>query len=236
MEKQVRVLTNYDDNNFRILFNEMDWDKFFNCGDVNALWDKIYDHIYSILAVMCPFKNILVRKDRVPWFTNEIFECIRKRRHYVKLYRAIRNDDVFVISKYFRNKSNSLIRNAKSEYIKSSLEANVANPRKYWKILNSMLKKQQDSTLDFEFVNQTTKESVPRDRTADFLNEYYAGVGARQAPNLNRYLDDCLQCDVLNIGNITVSEIRKLILDIDLTKDSCLEGISATILKTAFLS
>ena len=131
VEKKVRVLKNYDDNNFRILFNEMNWDKFFNCGDVNALWDKIYDHIYSILAVMCPFKNILVRKDRVPWFTNEIFECIRKRRHYVKLYKANRNDDVFVISKYFRNKSNSLLRNAKSEYIKSSLEANVANPRKY---------------------------------------------------------------------------------------------------------
>ena len=99
-----------------------------------------------------------------------------------------------------------------------------------------MLKKQQDSTLDFEFVNQTTKESVPRDRTADFLNEYYAGVGARQAPNLNRYLDDYLQCDILNIGNITVPEIRKLILDIDVTKESCLEGISATILKKAFLS
>ena len=234
VEKRVRLLKNYDDNNFRNLFSEMHWDNFFGCREVNVLWDKIYDHIYSILEIMCPFKNISVRENRVPWFTNEIYECIKKRRYYVKLFKTTRNKDVLAISKYFRNRSNALIRGAKSEYIKSSLEANVANPRKYWKILNSMLKTQQDSTLDFEFINQDTKERVPRNKTADFLNEYFADVGARRAPNLNRYTDEYIQCDLLNIGNITIPEIQKLIGDIDVSKDSCVEGISASILKTAF--
>ena len=131
VKKRVRTYKNYDEDNFKILFCEMDWNFFFNCSNVDNLWDMVYNHIQGILEIMCPYKNIYVRKDRVPWFTYEIYECIKKRVYYVKLFRATRNNDIFLISKFFRNKCNSLIRNSKSNYIKTSLESYISNPRKY---------------------------------------------------------------------------------------------------------
>ena len=168
----------------------------------------------GILEIMCPYKNIYVRKERVPWFTNEIYECIKKRIYYIKLFRSTRNNDIFLLSKYFRNRCNTLIRNSKSVNIKAALESNVLNPRKYWKILNSMLKVGQETRVDSEFINQTTKESIPKDETADFLNDNFANVGSRNAPNLNRFVDDYTKCDTLNIGNVTELEIKKLLVEI----------------------
>ena len=235
-KKRVRIYKNYNENNFTLLFNEIDWNEYYNCLDVNILWDMMHYRMQEILEIMCPFKTIYVRKDHVPWFTNEIYECIRKRLYYVKLFRTSRNDDIFLLSKYFRNKCNCLIRNAKSEYIKTSLDTNVNNPRKYWKILNSMLKTNNDNITDFEFKNQTTNENVPLSNTADFLNEYFSNVGVRKTPNLNRYPDEYIDCDTLTFGDVTILEIKKLIAEIDVMKDSCVEGVSSGILKSGFMS
>ena len=236
VKKKVRIYKNYDENNFKILFNEMDWDSFFICLDVDNLWEKMYTHIHNILEIICPYKHIYVRKERVPWFTNEIYECMKKRTHYVKLFSSTRNNDIFLLSKYFRNKCNTLIRDSKSDYIKTSLDANVLNPRKYWKILNSMLKTGKETTVDFEFINQDSKVSIPKEDTADFLNDYFANVGTRKAPNRNRYPDEHVQCDALHIGNVSEIEIKKLLVEIDVSKDSCVEGVRSGILKTAFIS
>ena len=62
---------------------------FFVCDDPNILWDIIHKKMLEILAVMCPHKNICVREHKTPWFTNEIYECIRKRAEYVYLFRKM---------------------------------------------------------------------------------------------------------------------------------------------------
>ena len=232
--KKVRVYRNYNENLFKALFDEIDWNSYFNCVNVNVLWEMIYKHIESILAIMCPFKNITIREEKFPWFTNEIYDCIKQRRSYVKLFRATRNNDIYIMSKYFRNKCNNLVRNAKSEYIKSSLDANVANPRKYWRVLNCMLKSSTKTFLDFEFKDPITQNSVLINETPDFLNTYFANVGARKMPNAKRFVDDQLPCHIFYIGDVATAEVKKLIADIDISKDSCIEGMNARVLKAAF--
>ena len=230
----MRIYKNYDDEIFKTLFNNLNWEQYSGCSDVNRLWEVIHDHIIEILDVMCPLKNILVREERTPRFTNEIYECIKKRKYYVKMFRTSRNDDIYMISKFFRNKCNSLIRRAKSDYIKTSLEANITNPRKYWKILNSMLKSNSGIPLDFEYFNHVTNTTVPCSETPIFLNSYYANVGARKVLNTNCFVDVNVQGEIFNICNVTIDEVKKLISDIDITKDSCVDGVNASILKAAF--
>ena len=75
--------------------------------------------------------------------------------------------------------------------------------------------------------------AIPKDDTADFFNNYFANVGARKAPNLYRFVDDYIQCDALNIGNVTEIEVKKLIAGIDVSKDSCIDGVNSGILKSA---
>ena len=137
--KKVRNFSRLDSERFNTLFLQIDWLAFFACDDPNTLWDTIHGKMIEILAVMCPYKNICVREHKTPWFTNEIYECIRKRAEYVYLFRKSQNKDMFEISKYFRNKCNRLIREAKSNFIKTNLDTNRNNPKKFWRILNSIL-------------------------------------------------------------------------------------------------
>ena len=125
VKKRVRVYKNFDAENFgNLLMHRMDWNSYYIDEDPNTLWDKVYTCIMGILEIMCPYKNVFVRKDITPWFTNEIYECIKKRSFYIKLYKKTKNQDIFTIVRYFRNRCNRLVREAKSAYIKNSLETN----------------------------------------------------------------------------------------------------------------
>ena len=59
VRKSVRNLTRYDKDVFNTLFLQIDWDEIFVCDDSDVLWETIHGKMIEILAVMCPYKNIL---------------------------------------------------------------------------------------------------------------------------------------------------------------------------------
>ena len=196
----------------------------------DRLWEIIYKYIIEILSVMCPFKNICVREEK----TNDIYECIKKRAQYVRLFRKTGKDDIFNISKYFRNRCNRLIREAKSKYIKESILLNRNNPKKFWRTLNSILRNQASSNINFDFVNPETKENVSHEAMPDFLNAFYAKVGKRKSQDTGSFPDKYVLGVPCKIGDITIEEIVKLIREVDTNKDRCVDGIPTFILKSAF--
>ena len=235
IKKKVRIFKNYNEDIFKTLFEEIDWNSYFELDDPNMIWYIIQNKIEGILEVMCPYKNIFVREDKTPWFTDEIYACIRKRMYYVKLFRKTRNNDIFIISKYFRNKCNTLIRGAKSNYIKENLITNRANSKKFWRVLNGILKNQVATYIDFEFVDPVSRQSVPTLETSDFLNTYFANVGKRKHLSHDYYYDRHIDHEPFELGDLNIVEIQKLILQIDVSKDSCIEGMPANVLKSAMM-
>ena len=99
-----------------------------------------------------------------------------------------------------------------------------------------MLKNKNTLPTDFEFIDQSTKKTIPNPDTPDFFNDFYANVGTRKFPILNTYDDEKIDCEPFEIGDVTLQEVSKLILGIDITKDSCVNGINAKILKAALLA
>ena len=93
--KAVRNFRMYDDEMFIDLFLQIDWNVFFACEDPDMLWEMVHKKMIEILAIMCPYRNICVREHKTPWFTNEIYECMKKRAEYVRLFRKTHNNDVF---------------------------------------------------------------------------------------------------------------------------------------------
>ena len=232
--KPVRNFTNYDKDVFNTLFLQIDWDEFFTCDDLDVLWETIHGKLLEILAIMCPYKNICVREHKTAWFNNEIYECIRKRAEYVYLFRKTHNNDVFEIAKYYRNKCNRLIREAKSNFIKTNLEANRNNPKKFWRTLNTILSPKSDSDNTFEFIDQTTKKVIPSTETSNFLNTFFANVGKRKEPALGIFNDRVINAARFEIGDVTLDEVKLLIRQIDISKDSCIDGVTAAIIKSVF--
>ena len=231
--KSVRIYKNYDVDHFKNLFDLIDWENFFNCSAPDVLWDILYERIQEILEVMCPYKKILVREEKTLWFTNEIYECIKKRANYVKLFRATGNSDVFEISKYFRNKCNRLIREAKSNYIKNNLDVNRGNPKKFWRCLNAILKDNNSTSTEFEFRDPVKGANIEQSKTCDFLNDFFANVGERKYPLTHYYEDSRIDGANFSIGDVRLDEVEALIKSIDISKDSCVDGVSSSVLKTA---
>ena len=234
IEKRVRVYKKFDAQVFEnLLVHDIDWNVFYAEDNPDVLWDTVINCITGILEIMCPFKNIFVRENRSPWFTQEIYESIYKRSYYVRLFRKTGNQDIFVIAKHFRNRCNRLVREAKRQFIKTNLEINRLNPRKFWRTLNSILKPDNNKGADVEFFDKELNRKVPLTDTCDFLNGFFANVGNRKYPNLGVFEDTNVEGDKLEIKNIGVREVEKLTLGIDVTKDSCVEGVSSKILKIA---
>ena len=232
--KTIRIFKHYNSDNFINLLLQSDWNMYETENNPDVLWDIIVDKIDNILSVMCPYKKVYVRHRKTPWITPEIIHYMNERKKYVRILKMTNGYGLFEVCKYLRNKVNKLIRSAKSVYIQNNLDINHNNPKKFWRILNSVVKNTSTYVSDIIFKDPRTNLDVPPNRTSDFLNEYFINIG-----NWNR--DNHIQrerADGVNnveFAELTRDEIIKYVKEIDVSKDSCIPGITTTVLKDAFL-
>ena len=67
-----------------------------------------------------------------------------------------------------------MIERAKQNFIKNSLNRNVKNPKRFWRIINDMIKIENSILIsDVEFINNVTMEPVQTDDVPNFLNEFF---------------------------------------------------------------
>ena len=140
------------------------------------------------------------------------------------------------ICKYLGNRCNTFVRNAKSVYINTSLQRTVDDPRKFWKSINILLKGPKKDIVVHEFIDSVTGNTIEQDSVCDYLNKFYVNVGkdnftiVTPRPHWN----------VQDIGHdfepVTTAEVKRLVRDIDIGKDSCIEGVSSSILKDSFFT
>ena len=66
------------------------------------------------------------------------------------------------------------------------------------------------------------------------MNSFFANVGKRKEPASGNFNDRVIDGNLFEIGNVTLDEVKLLIKHIDVTKDSCIDGITSGILKSVF--
>ena len=231
--KKIRVTKNYDKDVLTTLLNEYDWTAFFTLHDVDVMWDIMLSRVISILEIMCPYKNVYLRDPKTPWITAEIIGCINDRKKYLRLYRKTKNQFIFEICKYLRNECNRLIRNAKSAYIKDNLQRSADDPRKFWKNINNLLKGPKEENIAHEFID-STGANVAQGEVCDFLNNYFVSIGMSNAVNVHLKSEWNLEDPGYTFKTVTLKETSDLVKDIDIGKDSCVEGVSTLVLKECF--
>ena len=200
---------------------------------MNSLWDIIYSRIIEILAVMCPYKNVCLRDPKTPWITLDIIKVINERRKYLKLFRKTRNRNIWESCKYLRIRCNTLVRNAKSTFIKNKI-TNTTDPRKFWKSVNILIKGPRQEHVAHEFVDNTTGETIRQGAVVDFLNKYYAHMGMFNLAGETRKPEWNIEDQGYSCDEITLQEVVTLVKEIDTGKDCCVEGISTLVLKHGF--
>ena len=122
-----------NDNMIKIrdeLFN-YDWnlDQF---SDLNEKLRCFSDSLNYIYVKNCPLKVKFISRKRLgkPWISNYVMENIKLKSHYFTLYKR------GVISKnmnnYYKNRCNSIIRQAKRNYFHSYFNKYKHDMKKYW--------------------------------------------------------------------------------------------------------
>ena len=232
--KTIRIQKNFDRDVFCNLLSNSDWTLYYTSRDVDYLWNVVYSRITEILEIMCPYKNVCLRDPKTPWINADVIKAINERKKYVRMYWKTKNQFIWEICKYLRNRCNSLIRNAKAKYVKDNLLRNAGDPKKFWKSINNLLKGPKKDITAHEFIDPNSGDEIRQGDICDFLNGYYANIGKANTVHAIPKPHWQSQDIGYNFARVTHKEMSDLVKGIDVHKDSCLEGISTYVLKEGF--
>ena len=142
-----------------------------------------------------------------------------------------------------RNKVNGLIECAKCNYILNSLRLNTRNPKKFWRIVNDMLKGTSSISQTVQFIDPDTNATVSDVSQSDYLNTYFCDIAGRLGLRIDSAIDPEITNDldamygnidsIFDLGDdeITPIELEMIAKDIDTSKSSCIPGLSTHICK-----
>ena len=234
----VRDYSKFDEKMFVLLIKNQDWNTFDHSLNPNDQWSFIRTRIIDILSIMCPYKRVFSRKYKPLWITPEIYRAIRERKRLLKLYRATGCYDILKQVYVLRNKVNSLVDKAKSDFVLRKLNQNTRNPKKFWKTVNDLIKEKIDiDIINVNFIDPSTSILVDKNDTHDFFNNFFANI-AQSTRGRDEDIDTQYQNNRLRDGlpgfdfrPVTMDCFSRFVLEIDLDMSSCIEGINMKICK-----
>ena len=75
-----------------------------------------------------------------------------------------------------RNDVNQKVQKAKSLFIKSKLRENSTNPKKFWRVINSIINPTKGHQTEMHFFDSLRGEYVEPGMEPDFLNDYFFNI------------------------------------------------------------
>ena len=127
------------------------------------------------------------------------------------------------------------IRQAKASYIKDNLLSFKNDSKKFWRTIHEVVPNNKKKTSKTNLINQTTSTPIPSNEVSNFINNYFASIGADLAKNLNSnwtYEGPTLP-QMFNFNLITPDELNKQVCTINVVKSLAIPFISSRILKDA---
>lgn len=155
-----RSFNNMDNEKFMRDLNNIDWNCIFSALTVNDKLNIFNSLLIELFDIHAPLRPVKIKHLPAPWLTQEIKLLMAKRNTAKSKYK--KNPTNVNLQKYkiLRNKCNRTCRDARRNYINSSI--NFSNPAKTWKFLNAMGiggRRMRDTTIlsnctDFESLNK----------------------------------------------------------------------------------
>ena len=195
------------------------------------------ENIKESLDELCPLKTFKIKKYKEPWLNQELLELIKDKDIYLKKAKRTRLQRDWDVARRYRNDCLAKIRKAKSEYIKSELDFNKNDSKKFWKNIHEILPSNNKSNKKILLTKPELHEDVLDADTAEYINDFFANIGPNLASSFNTpWHYDGLENDN-NIDDIvaTSEEILKFCHEIDTNKSACIENVSCRVMKNALI-
>ena len=105
-----------------------------------------------------------------------LIEQIKDRDYFYKKAKKTGDTDMWNIAKFLRNVTNANIRHAKRDFIIHELNQNEGNPKKFWKVIQSVVPSNTTST-NGAILPKDGDRKLKRDEVASYINDYFINVG-----------------------------------------------------------
>ena len=233
----------YNKDAFQALLSNDDWTDFYSETNPNALWECIKTKINYHLNVMCPIKYIMVSNKKPFWLSHHIIESINDRNKLYREWKKNPNIENLHKARTARNRTNKLINTSKQDFIKESLDLNKSDPKKFWRIINESLIKNQTSHDQFNLITDDDV-SLSYEDSCTYMNDYLTGFGETL---MNQFKDNPIdpgcpgynsytRATLLHEYVIVEDDVIKTINNIETSKGSGIDLLPTFILKDAFKS
>ena len=232
-----RSYIRYTKELFRKLLNDQNWDLFYSLRNVNDLWELMLKYITMSLDKIAPIRKFKFRIERPIWFSDELMETIKDKDTLMQRALLTKDEIDVRIARQARNRANCLVREAKASYIREQFDTYQHSPKKFWQNVKNVL---PDSNVN-NLVKLSDDDglSIPDDKTAFFINNYFVNVGKKLVQKLknpaskydpvNRH-----QYNGYKFRPVQKEELSKLINLISIYKSSGIDNASSNVLKDAF--
>ena len=196
----------------------------------------------AYLDQTCPLRTLRVKEAREQWVTNEILEEIRDKDLSLRKARKSGKKDDWDRAKLDRNRVGRLVEGAKAEFLKEQQEELADDPKKFWRLVKSIVLSKKKSSGKIALVDKKhgdglkDEENVEDESTADFINDFFSNIG----PNLARnYTEAWRFYGTKEEGNCPemrarFDQVLQLCKEIKICKSSGIEDIPTRALKDAF--
>ena len=232
-----RSYRNYNKQTFQNLIINAEWNSFLLQETVTGKWNEMLKIIYKSIDNLCPIKSFKIKQIKEAWITPQLLELIKDKDHALKKAKKKKDPELWKNAKRLRNNCTKRLRDARAEFIKDRLDQNMGDSKKFWKNIQEVIPNKKSNNRNiFNLLDNSTKEMIESENTADFINDYFTNIGPNLAKDLRKpwsfvgekpdeILDELLTNEV---------EIIELCKGININKSSSIENLSSEIIRDAF--
>lgn len=190
---------------------------------------------------LCPVKTFHIKRDRPPWFSDDITELSKHRNDFFRLGR--KNKDQFLLgeARYLRTTIKRDLPKLKNDYYLHLMTSNQDNIKKFWTTMNDIICSKNKSDISI-IKHPDTNLLLNTTESVEVLNHYFVNVADTLVKKLPLTNDvDPLTTDILNSNTvlkfdncITPEKVKQTLKDFLPTKSSGCLKISSRIYLDSF--
>ena len=140
----------------------------------------------SVVNNISPIKEVRIKQRTEPWINAEILQSINNRDSALKVFKGDKSEQNFSTFKDLRNKTQTLIYNAKKNFFQSKLETSNKDSKSLWRSLKELgmpSKKGKASILNIG-LNIGGEVSFEKGAVAEKINSFYTTVASKLVEKL----------------------------------------------------
>lgn len=162
-------------NNFKVDLSNYRWD-LNTSNSVSDIFEIFLVTFLEIYDKNFPNKTYVIKDKYIgkPYITQGIIKSIKERNRLQRLYSKwpLTYENTF---KRYRNKLTSVIRAAKADYYKTTLNINKGNSRKFWEIVNNIMGKDKQIELPYSIAYEGSNIYKKED-IAEAFNDHFCNI------------------------------------------------------------